>query len=168
MSLADIPNGALVLLDANILIYARRRISGECEKLLERCSDGSLTGIVSTLALAEFCHRRMMQEAQTRILAGSNPAKTLGQKPGVVQQLTTYSGDVERLLTSSLQFLPIEQADFTIALGLQKQYGLLTNDSLIMASASRRGIQIIATADNQFDAAAGFTTYKPSDLPQTS
>ena len=40
-----------------------------------------IIGVLSTIVVAEFCHRRMMQEAQSRGLAAANPAKALAQNP---------------------------------------------------------------------------------------
>ncbi len=84
----DIPAGSRVLLDANGLIYARRGVSAQCQRLLERCAAGEVAGILTTLVLAEYCHRRMMQEAQSRGLAATNPAKALGENPALVRQLS--------------------------------------------------------------------------------
>jgi hypothetical protein len=41
MSLAHIPNNAAILLDTNILIYAKRNLSDECRHLLSRCANPS-------------------------------------------------------------------------------------------------------------------------------
>ena len=74
MSLDSIPAGSAVLLDANILIYARRGMSEQCRRLVARCATGEIHGAITTIAVAEFCHRRMMQEAQSLGLAAANPA----------------------------------------------------------------------------------------------
>lgn len=63
MTLDDIPSGAAVLIDANIAVYARQRTSAQCRRLFERCAAGEVSGVFSAIAVAEFCHRRMMQEA---------------------------------------------------------------------------------------------------------
>ena len=55
--LDDIAAGSAVLLDANVLIYARRGMSAQCRRLLDRCSNRDVTGLVTTLVVAEFCHR---------------------------------------------------------------------------------------------------------------
>lgn len=88
MNLDAIPGGARVLIDANILIYARRAMSAQCRRLLERCAQHEVNGVLTTVVVTDFCHRRMMQEAQSRGLSGSNPAKALAQNPALVQQLT--------------------------------------------------------------------------------
>jgi predicted nucleic acid-binding protein len=54
--------------------------------------------------------------------------------------------------------------DFAVALELQRQHGLLTNDSLNLAVAKRLGIKEIVTADTHFDAVQGIIIYKPDDL----
>jgi len=164
MSLGAIPAGARVLLDANILIYARRGMSAQCRRLLERCAQHEVTGVLSTIVVAEFCHRRMMQEAQSRGLSGSNPAKALAQNPALVRQLTHYNEEVEDLLSGDLLVLGVESTDFAKAAELQKTHGLMTNDSLNLAVGLRSAVKLLATADPQFDLIPGLTVFKPDDL----
>jgi predicted nucleic acid-binding protein len=164
MSLDTIPPGAQVLLDANILIYAKCGLSAQCRRLLERCVQHDLNGVLTTVVVAEVCHRRMMQEAQSRGLSGSNPAKTLAQNPALVRQLTQYHQDVEDLLSGELVVLAVDGADFAKAAELQRLHGLLTNDSLSLAVGLRNGVNLVATADPQFDSIPGVTVFKPEDL----
>lgn len=95
MSLDAIPTGTRVLIDTNILIYARRAMSAQCRPLLE---------------------------------------------------------------------LAIESIDFLKAAQLLQSHGLLANDSLSLAAGLRSGINLVATADPQFDLIAGVTVFKPNDL----
>lgn len=164
MSLDVIPADARVLIDANIFIDARQGMSVQCHRLLERCARREIMGFVTIVILAEFCHRRMMQEAQSRGLAGSNPAKALAQSPNLVRQLTQYRDEIEDLLSGELFVLTVESSDFAQASELQHTYGLLTNDSLNLAAGLRGGVNMLATADPQFDSVAGVTIFKPDDL----
>lgn len=164
MSLDAIPAGARVLIDANILIYAKRAISKQSRKLLERCAQQEVIGVLTTIVVAEFCHRRMMQEAQSRGLSGSNPAKALAQTPALVRQLAQYRQEVEDLLSGDLLVLAVQNMDYTKALELQRTQGLLTNDSLNLAVGLRSGVNLLATADPQFDSIPGLTVFKPNDL----
>jgi predicted nucleic acid-binding protein len=164
MTLRDIPAGSRILIDANILIFARRKMSIQCEELLLSCARGELFGSISILTLAEICHRRMIQEAQSVRQLGSNPARRLSEQRLLIGNLSVYSQDVRDLLRSGLEILPLEPADFEPALNLQKSVGLLTNDSLILAAAIRRGIENIATADESFVAAQGISVFRPSDI----
>ena len=164
MKLEAILNGSSICIDTNVLIYARRNRSQQCRGLLVRCESKAVIGVITSLVLAEFCHRRMMQESQALGLTMSNPAKSLGQRPDMVRQLSGYADDVRALAAGDLTIVPIEATDFAVALELQRQHGLLTNDSLNLAVAKRLGIKEIVTADTHFDAVQGIIIYKPDDL----
>lgn len=166
MTLDAIPAGAQVLLDANVLIYARLRQSEQCRRLLLRCGAREIRGAVSSIVLAEFCHRRMMQEAQSHGLTGANPAKNLARNPSRVRQLTQYALEVEDLLAGDLAVLAIEKDDFPVALSLQREHGLLTGDSLQLASALRAGLHLLATSDPQFMVVPELTIFMPDDVQQ--
>jgi len=164
MTLADIHNGARVLLDTNVLIYARRGISPQCRALLKRCQGKAVQGVITPFIMAEFCHRRMMQEAQGRGFAGSNPARALAERPEMIRSLTVYVEDTRALLSGELDLAQTQPEDFLEALLLQKLHGLMTIDAINLAVAKRLGIHEIATADVNFDAIQGLIVYKPPDL----
>ncbi len=164
MNLSEIVTGSTVFVDTNILLYARTGQSRQCQEFVTRCMVGEITGMISELVVAEFCHRRMVQEAQSAGWAGSNPARTLSQNPAYVQKMSIYADDVRGLLGGELHWNPATESDFFVALELQKQHGLLTNDSLILAVTRRLGLTEIATADSHFDNIEGLVVYKPDDL----
>jgi len=160
----DIPAGTAVLLDANILIHARRGTSVQCQRLLARCAAREIRGFLTTIAVAEFCHRRMMQESQSLGLAGPNPAKALGQNPALLGQLNQYRRDVEDLLAGDLTIHPLDAADLALALEPQRRHHLLTNDSLHLAAAMRANLPALATNDHGFDQVTVVTLYQPDDV----
>ncbi len=165
MNLPDILNGATVFVDANIVIYAVEKRSPQCRQLLDRIDGEAVRAFSSGIVLAEVCHRRMLNEAKgAGLISGANPARVLATKRGGVQGLSIYAQNVRDLLDSPIAFEPIRPEDFYVALELQKQHCLLTNDSLNLAVAKRLGIQEIATADANFDATQGLIVYKPSDI----
>jgi predicted nucleic acid-binding protein len=164
MNLDDINHGSTVMVDTNALLYARRGRSPQCSRLLDRCEVKAIAGVITTVVLAEYCHRQMMIECQDRGLTSSNPAKAISRKPEVVKQLTTYARDVRFLLGGGLHIETVQADDFHVALELQTQHGLLTNDALNLAVTKRLGIQEIVTADTNFDHVAGLIVYKPSDI----
>ncbi len=164
MSLTEIPEGSRVLLDANILLYGIRRASLQSFKLLQRCEAGSLYGTITTVILAEIQHRRMIEEAQLQGFVSSNPARGLSGKPEIIRQLVDYADEIRALLGGGLTIETVQPEDFFVALELQIQFGLMTNDSLNLALAKRKGIPLIATADRGFDSVKGFKIYRPTDL----
>ncbi len=165
MNLDAIPAGTRVLVDANTLIYAVDQVSLESRRLLDRCGAGDLTGFLTVISLAEFCHRRLMQEAQSLGLAAANPAKALARDQSLVRKLARYAQETEDLLARDLHLLAWEDSDFHKALALQRQFGLLTNDSLHLAAGLRVGIEFVATSDSDFDSVPDITVCKPGDLP---
>jgi predicted nucleic acid-binding protein len=64
-----------------------------------------------------------------------------------------------RVLIDAL-VLAVESVDFTNAAELQRTHGLLTNDSLNLAAGLRNGVNLLATADPQFDSIPGITVFK--------
>jgi predicted nucleic acid-binding protein len=78
--------------------------------------------------------------------------------------LIHYRQDVEDLLAGEFLVLGIGEADFAKAIELQRLHGLLTNDSLHLAAGLRAGVNLLVTADLQFDTVAGITAFRPDDL----
>jgi predicted nucleic acid-binding protein len=163
MNIEDVPDGSRVFVDANIILYALDHKSGSCRRFLARCQAQAVTGLITTVTLAEVAHRRMVEEARAKGLAGSNPARTLSQRPELVRGLGAYAEDVRDLMAGELGLENVRLEDFPVALELQRRHGLLTNDSLNLAVCQRLGLTEIATADNCFDAIPGLAVYKPAD-----
>jgi predicted nucleic acid-binding protein len=164
MNLGDLKEGRTIFIDTNVLIYARTGQSLQCRQLIGRCRARALNGVISNFVVAEFCHRRMMQEAQSSTRPVSNPAKALSQKPETVRGLSVYAEDVRALLFGELTLVETEKLDFAVALEIQRQFGLLTIDSVNLAVARRCGINEIATPDASFDHIPGLIVCKPNDL----
>ncbi len=165
MKLRELPDGSTILVDTNVLLYARNSRSSQCRELLVRCEHGVVTGVITLTIVAEFNHRCMIQEARAKGLAVSNPARALSERPELVRRLSVYSESVRDLLDCALVVAEPTPQDFHVALELQRQHGLLTNDSLNLAIARRHGIKDIATADNGFDRVPRLNVYKPEDIP---
>ncbi len=164
MTLDEIRNRTRVLIDANVLIYGIRRSSLQCRALLARCDSGALEGIITTTILAEFSHRRMVEEAKFKGLVGSNPARALSENRSLLRSLSAYADEVRDLLGGGLLVEQVMPEDFHLALEFQQKFALLTNDSLNLAVARRLGVSELATADKGFDSAQGFIVYKPNDI----
>jgi predicted nucleic acid-binding protein len=106
----------------------------------------------------------MVEEAKSRGLVGSNPARALGENRSLLRSLSAYADEVRDLLGGGLLVEPVLPEDFHLALEFQQKFTLLTNDSLNLAVARRLGLSELATADKDFDSAQGFIVYKPTDI----
>ncbi|MCI0721181.1 MAG: type II toxin-antitoxin system VapC family toxin, partial [Acidobacteria bacterium] len=91
MTLADVPDGATVFIDANIFVYHFTGVSPECKAFLERAERTTIRGTTGAHILLEVLHRLMMIEAVTKgLIPPSQPAKKIKQNWQVIQQLKDY------------------------------------------------------------------------------
>jgi predicted nucleic acid-binding protein len=165
MNLDHIRGGEAVLVDANVIIYAIQRASGQCRRMLDRCATEEVRGILPLHILAEVMHRLMLAEAQDyHWVRTPNPARGLAQKPERIRALHRHATAIRDLLGVGLVLEPLEREDFLTALAISREAGLLTNDALLVAVGYRLRILALASADRQFARVKGLTLYSPDDL----
>jgi predicted nucleic acid-binding protein len=165
MNLAAIRKGDLVLLDANIIIYAITNSSAQCRTLLTRCATGDVQGIIGGQQLAEVVHRLMLAEARENgWITGGNPARQLAGQPERIRRLSRYEDAVKGLIATGVRVEPVQREDFFQAMSIQRQAGLMTNDALMAAVADRLRVEAIASADKTLTNVRGLVIYQPDDL----
>ena len=151
MTVEAIPAGSRCCIDANILIYAETGYSEQAKALLARCAQATIVGILPFAALLDVCHRLMLIEARaTGKLLGFNPARELASRPELVRRLHVYRTKLDALTDMGLRIAPHSRADFDRALDLQSEHGLLTTDSVILATALRLRADHLVTTDRAF------------------
>ena len=166
MNLDDIPAGSLCVVDTNVLLYAEQGVSAQAQRFVRRCSNGELKGVIPQPVWQEFTHKLMLAEAMMRgLTSGSNPAARLGARPAAVRELTLYRGKVRALVDLGFTFEPCTRDDLLErAFALQKQHGLLTNDSVVAAVAQRLKAEALVTNDKAFQVIASPEVYAATDL----
>jgi predicted nucleic acid-binding protein len=166
MNLDDIQSGSLCVIDTNILLYAEQGLSAQAQRLLRRCSTGEIIGILPQTVWQELTHRLMLAEAMMLgKIAGPNPARQLAQKPDVVSSLSIYKEKIEALQNLGLGFETCTRKDLLEdALALQGKYGLLTNDSVVLATALRLKAEVLVSSDVAFQRITEPMVAWPSDL----
>jgi len=165
MNLNKIAAHEMVLLDANIFIYALQQQSRQCMQLLRRCAEDQVIGYIADNILAEVMHILMIAEARdNNWITGANPARQLSEQPKRVMALLRYEGLLRDLLSMGLHLESLQREDFITALAVQRHSGLLTNDALLVALAMRLRIKSIASADQALSRVPGILLYSPDDL----
>ena len=164
MPLPGLPPGTAVLIDANIFIYAAGAESPQCDALLERCAREELLGVTTIEVMSEVCHRRMVAEAFEDGLITRESVSALRRKREVVAGLHRYQAFIDEIFDLNLLILEADETRFRRSGILRRRYGLLTNDSLILAAADLYGIEALATLDEDFDQIPWRTVYKPADI----
>jgi predicted nucleic acid-binding protein len=106
MTLDQVPTGARIFVDSNILVYhfqPHPSFGPSCHRLLERIERQDTEGFTSTNLLGELAHRLMVIEAGALPgRAGGKVLNRLKQQPGVVKQLTLFQTAVESVLQSKI------------------------------------------------------------------
>ena len=82
---------------------------------------------------------------------GGNPAARLAGKPEIIRGLSLHQSKVRNLLDLGLRFESCTQDDLLrSAFDLQKRFGLLTNDSVVLAVAVRLEADGLVSSDKGF------------------
>lgn len=137
MILADLPNGATVFVDANVLIYyfmPHPQFGQACTEFMDRVERGEIIAHSSTHIAGEIAHRLMTVEAIDPFawpLAGI--AARLRRHAVEVQSLTRFRDAIDDLLQSPVQIRSVVPALVAEAAVISQQTGLLTNDALVVA-----------------------------------
>lgn len=166
MNLDDIANGSLCVIDTNVLLYAEHGASPQAQRLLRRCGTGEIIGILPQPVWQELTHKLMLAEAlMLEKISGTNQARKLGKQLDVVKGLRIYRDKIQALAALGLGFEPCQKDDFMkYAFRYQEKYGLLTNDSVILAMAVRLKAEYLVTADEAFRKITEVSIAMPTDV----
>jgi predicted nucleic acid-binding protein len=166
--LSEIPSGTRVFLDATIFIYHFTGVSTSCRSLLAQCEAGKLYGLTSMVVVAEVTHRLMTIEAVARgLVAPGNVVKKLRGRPDLICRLSSYQEQAAKIPWMGVEVVPLHRRLLAPAASLRTRHGLLTNDSLLLATALEHGIEAFASADRDFEGLGGVQLFCPPDLETT-
>src|SRR4051794_13143079 len=149
MTLADIPAGTTVFVDANILLFALTNhpvYGAACETFLDRVENQEITAITSTHILGEVVHRIMTIEACDRFgWPMQGIANRLRRHPTEVQQLTRPRQVLDEIIAARVIALGIAPPHVSLAVDLSRQTGLLYGDAMIVAVMRDQGLTLLAS-----------------------
>ncbi len=169
MNLDDLQPGDRVFLDANIFVYHFLGLSPDCRQLLSRCHQGELSGVTATFIVAEVMHRLMTAEAVARqLITSSQVVKKLRERPDIVQQLQRPNQCPAQIKAMKIEIKPLLVSTLEASATVRQQYGLLTNDSLLVAAMQEANLQKLATLDQDFARISGLLVYQPTDVSPTT
>jgi predicted nucleic acid-binding protein len=161
----DIPSGATVFLDANCLVYAAisdPQYGAACKRLLEQIENKAILGCTSSHTLGDVSHRLMTIEAALKFgRPMTGIANWLRRHPAELTQLARYRQALDDLQAIPMTVLPVTGALIFRAADLTRQFGLLTNDALVIAVMQDHALPHLASQDSDFDRVPGITRYGP-------
>jgi predicted nucleic acid-binding protein len=155
MSLTGIPSGVQVFVDANILTYyftGYEPFIEECSAFFERVASRNLRAITSADTAADVIHRVMIGEAIARL--GLEPRSAVAQlkkHPEMVEQLHHFQSIPSDLASARIQIVDLTYRELHSSKQYREKYGLLTRDSIIVATMHRLNIMHLVTNDRDFE-----------------
>jgi predicted nucleic acid-binding protein len=166
MKLEDLPDGARVFVDANILIYHFAGISVECRAFLPRCEAKPVDAFTGVHTLLEVTHRLMVLEALHKgLLTGGRPARKLKEQPAIIKSLQEYNRSVQQIPHMGIRVRPLTSAVVRASEAVRAQEGLMTNTSVTVALMRKMGLTDVATFDADLDHVSHLRVYQPGDIP---
>jgi predicted nucleic acid-binding protein len=166
MTFDDIPAGAALFVDANPFVYhftSPSKFGPSCTALLERLERRELDGWTSPPVLAEVCHRLMTIEACTAFgWPFQKVAARLRQQPDAIQKLSQFANALDEIDKLKLRMVQADDADVRKAAQISRQFGLLTNDALLVVCMQKCGVTNLASNDSDFDRLPGMCRYAPT------
>lgn len=163
-SLGSIASGSNVFINAMVFVYGLQEQSWQCRDLLDRCAEEDVCGVTTLDVVAEATHKLMLLEAVAKEIITISSAAKLRERLREVTKLSEYWMQAESILSMNIILLSTDEARHRHADVVRSSDGLLTNDSLIVATMREHGLTLLASADHDFDHIYGLTRYSPTDL----
>lgn len=157
---------AEVMLDANVVVYAlfpQTQFHDVCKQLLVRGAKGEIRLHLVVNAAADVIHRAMVLEAlaQGQFQKSGEVVNHLKQNPQTIQNLSLYKTILRDLVQARINILSLTYRDLHTSKQYRDNYGLMTNDSIILAVMKRERIQHLATNDADFERIPGIAVRVP-------
>jgi len=159
---ADLATGETVFLDANPLAYyfGPDPLFGPiARQLLTRIANGEVRAVTSTHVISEMSHHLMTLEAASVFGWTSKVVTHLKQQPANIHKLSKFRQAVERVRVLGISVLAVEAPQVEAAAGISQQFGLLTNDGVVVAMMQHQGIVNLASNDADFVRVPWITRY---------
>ena len=165
MKLDEIKTDSEVFIDANIFIYHFTGVSKKCGDFLNRCEQGDLTAITSVNVILEVLHRLMMVEAvKKNLVKPPNIVRKLNQIPEKIRGLNEYFVNTQKINEMGIEIRPVTFETVIKSQMVRMAYGLMVNDSVIVASMQEEGLKLLATSDTGFEKVDEILVYSPEDV----
>jgi predicted nucleic acid-binding protein len=107
----------------------------------------------------------MVAEAvEQKLVTSKNALKKLRERPAIVQQLRKHAESIHTIRAIHIESVALTTAAVEASAAVRRQYGLLTNDSILVAVMKELGLTRLATLDKDFDRVKELRVYKPTDV----
>lgn len=166
--LPAIPVGSKMFVDTNIFVFyytKHKYLLPVSRDFLKRASIGEIQGFTSVLVVAELTHRILVTEAKEKLnISSQNAVAYLATHPDFVRQLKQHLDLASDLRRMGMDILPLTHQELHGSKVIRSKFGLMTNDSLIVATMQKHKLVDLATNDSGFVRVSGIRVWKPETL----
>ena len=163
-SLADIPKGSSVFIDANIFhLYLRgpKNLRRDCTSFLERVEKGEVRGSTSVLVLDELAYKLLLKRIEETY--HQNPLDVIEKDPTAISKASNYVGEGLEIILGieKLDVLSVEREHLRELTTFMMRSSLLPRDALHLSVMSAVGSKDIASTDEDFDRVPEIVRWTP-------
>lgn len=153
-----------IYLDACIFLFD---LLGDRPEYIETCKEilkgNGRRKVTSVVTLFEVVHQLMIHETwRTYRIKRKHIARTfIAQSPKVIQELTEVWNILDYLKERHIEVLDVTSDTVKLALDLARTHGLMTYDSIHLATCFEHGIKTMVSSDKHFEGIPGIEVWKP-------
>jgi predicted nucleic acid-binding protein len=165
MSLSGIPAGTRVFLDANVQAYHFLQVgplAQICGALFRRIARREIEAFTSANTAADVIHRVMVAEAVAKFgLSSGKAVSYLKAHPQAIKELQQHKTIPHEFTLARIHILDVTYREIHNSKQFRDEYGLLTNDSIILAVMQRYKLVHLVTNDDDFERVSGIQVWMP-------
>lgn len=165
MPFSKIPAGTRVFLDANVQAYHFLQVeplAQTCHVLFRRIARQEIEAFTSASVAADVVHRAMVIEAVTKLGLQSREAVSyLKAHPQAIRELQQYKIIPHEFTLARIHILDVTYKEIHNSKQFRDEYGMLTNDSIILAVMQRHNLVHLVTNDDDFERVPGIQVWMP-------
>jgi predicted nucleic acid-binding protein len=165
MRIERLPHGARVFADANVLNYTFSTVEplhSLTASLIERSARQEIQVFTSASQAANVIHRAMIIEARSVLQVPSSKILAyLKDHPDAVRRLTRYRQIPGEFSRARVRILDVTYREIHASKQYRDDYGLLTDDSIMLAVMERHDLVDLAANDEDFKRIPGLRLWMP-------
>jgi predicted nucleic acid-binding protein len=162
----DIEPGTTIFIDANIFLYKifdHWRYAESCGNLLKEVDLGRFSAVSSVFVCNEVFHRVMIAEVvEKHNMDPRRVVRYLKENPRVIRDLGAAWSAIENIeQIENLKIAGVGVEVMRLSLELSRNYGLLSNDAVHLATMQKEGAKTLASNDRDFERVDWVKLWKP-------
>ena len=165
MLLSEIPTRTRVFLDANVQAYYFLQVeplAQICSALFQRIARREIEAFTSVGVAADVNHRVMVAEAIVKFgLQPREAVSYLKAHPQAIRELQQYKTIPHGFTLARIHILNVTYKEIHNSKQFRDGYGMLTNDSIILAVMRRHKLVHLVTNDDDSKRVTGIKVWMP-------